>query len=317
MRAIVSTRIRSACGSLVVLACLVAVPSAAAQTTQPTTAPASTGTISVVGAENEYADVASQIGGQYVSVQAVMSDPNTDPHTFESSPQVAQLVSGAQLVIENGVGYDEFMTDILKASSKPNVQVINVQQLLGLPDATPNPHLWYDPGTMPAVAQQIADDLSTIDPAQQAYFAANVATFDSSLSPWTNAIANLRTTYPGAPVATTEPVADYMLQAAGINNLTPYTLQAAIMNGGDPAPQDLATQTSLFTQHQVKVLVYNQQVTDDVTNRFLDLARENTIPVVGVYETMPTPGYTYQSWMLAEVQALTNAIANGTSAAPL
>jgi zinc/manganese transport system substrate-binding protein len=318
MRAIVLTRMVSAFGGLALLALLVAAPPAGAQTSPPAAlAQSAAGPIRVVAAENEYADVASQIGGQYVSVQAIMSDPNTDPHTFESSPQVAQEVSAAQLTIQNGVGYDDFMTDILKASANPNVQVINVQQLLGLPDATPNPHLWYDPGTMPAVAQQIAQDLSTINPDQQAYFMANAAAFTASLAPWTQAIDNLRASYPNAPVATTEPVADYMLQAAGINNMTPYSLQTAIMNGTDPAPQDLSVQNNLFTEHQIKALVYNQQVTDDVTNGFLTLAQQNKIPVVGVYETMPTDGYNYQSWMLAEVQALTNAIANGTSAPKL
>ena len=114
-------------------------------------------------------------------------------------------------------------------------------------------------------------------------------------------------------MATTEPVADYMLQAAGADNLTPFTFQADVMNGTDPSPQDVALQKSLFTGHKVKVFLYNQQVTDSLTQSLIKLANQNDIPVVGVYETMPTPGYTYQSWMLAEVSALKKAVTDKTS----
>ena len=121
------------------------------------------GDIRVVAAENEYGNVASQIGGRYVSVTSVESNPNTDPHTYEVSPGVAQAISSAQLVIQNGVGYDDFMTKIESASANPKRRVINVQHLLGLPDSTPNPHLWYSPKTMPKVATALADDLSTLN----------------------------------------------------------------------------------------------------------------------------------------------------------
>jgi zinc/manganese transport system substrate-binding protein len=273
-----------------------------------TAAAASTAKIVAIGAENEYADVIGQIGGKYVSVSAIMSNPNTDPHTFEASPAVAREVSAAQLVVQNGVGYDTFMNTIESAAPSSGRKVIDVQTLLGLPDSTPNPHLWYDPKTMPAVASAVATDLGQLDPAQASYFKANAASFTASLSAWTKAIAAFKSAHPGVPVATTEPVADYMLQAAGADNMTPWTLQADIMNGVDPSPQNTALQNSLFTEHKVKVFLYNQQVTDSLTESFIKLAQENGIPVVGVYETMPTPGYDYQSWMLAEVNALNKAV---------
>jgi len=272
-----------------------------------------TGQIVAVGAENEYANVISQIGGQYVSVTAIESNPNTDPHTFEASPSVAQVVGSARLVVQNGVGYDTFMDKIETASPSAARKVIDVQTLLGLPNSTPNPHLWYKPGTMSAVAQALVRDLTALAPAHAAYFAANAQRFDASLAPWYEALKQFSTRYPHTPVATTEPVGDYMLQAAGAINLTPFGLQADIMNGVDPAPQDVTLQKELFSQHRVKVIVYNQQVTDSLTQSFLSAAQKNGIPVVGVYETMPTPGYDYQSWMLAEVKALQRAVANGVS----
>jgi zinc/manganese transport system substrate-binding protein len=264
--------------------------------------------IAAVGAENQYANVIGQIGGKYVAVTAIESNPNTDPHTFEASPSVAQAVSAAQLVVQNGIGYDTYMSKIEAAAPSSSRKVIVVQNLLGLPDSTPNPHLWYSPATMPAVAKAVAKDLSAMQPAHAGYFAANLRRFDASLQPWYRAIAQFKAAYPGTPVAVTEPVGDYMLQAIGARILTPFTFQADVMNGVDPSPQDVSLEDSLFSSHKVKVFVYNQQVTDSLTASFLSQARKDAIPVVGVYETMPVPGYDYQSWMLAEVQAMTKAV---------
>jgi len=265
------------------------------------------GKVVAVGAENQYADVIGQVGGKYVQVSAIMSNPNTDPHTFEASASVGRLVNAARLVVQNGLGYDTFMDTIENAVPDSSRKVIVVQKLLGLPDSTPNPHLWYEPGTMAAVADAVASDLAGLQPAHAAYFKANAAAFTRSLAAWTGAIAAFKARYPGTPVATTEPVADYLLQAAGADNLTPWAFQADIMNGIDPSAQDVAAQRNLFTEHKVKVFLYNQQVTDSLTESFISLARANGIPVVGVYETMPEPGYHYQSWMLAEIRDLQRA----------
>ncbi len=191
--------------------------------------------------------------------------------------------------------------------------MIDVQTLLGLPDSTANPHLWYNPQTMPAVARALVRDLSAIEPAHAEYFAANETRFDASLQPWYRALAQFASRYPRTPVATTEPVGDDMLQAAGAVNLTPWQLQADIMNGVDPAPQDVTFQSGLLSGRRVQALLYNQQVTDPLTESFLSAARSNGVPVVGVYETMPVPGFDYQSWMLAEVRALQRAVAGGVS----
>jgi zinc/manganese transport system substrate-binding protein len=275
--------------------------------------PAGTSVISAVGAENEYANVLSQIGGRYVHVSAILNNPNTDPHTFEASPQVAREVSSAGLIVQNGVGYDSWMNRIESAAPNAKRRVITVQNVLRLPDSTPNPHLWYDPATMPAVAKVMAADLAVLAPSHKAYFAANLRKFDTTLTPLVHAIAQFRAKHPGVTAATTEPVADYLLAAMGIRNLTPFRFQAEIMNGVDPAPEDIALEDSLFSGHKVKLFAYNQQVVDSLTTSFRQSALANGVPVVGVYETMPTPGYDYQSWMLAEVDAIQKAVTSGTS----
>jgi zinc/manganese transport system substrate-binding protein len=274
---------------------------------------AKSGVINAVGAENEYADVLSQIGGRYVHVSSILNNPNTDPHTFESSPSVAAEISAAQLIVQNGIGYDTFMNKIESASPNVDRKVIVVQHLLGLPDSTPNPHLWYDPKTMPIAAKAMAADLVALQPVHAAYFNANLSRFDVSLTPWLHAIAAFKAQHPGVTAATTEPVADYLLTAMGIDNLTPWQFQADIMNGVDPSPQDVTLENGFFTKHAVKVFCYNQQVVDSLTTSIRVGASKAGVPVVGVYETMPTPGYDYQSWMLAEVNAIQKAVEDGKS----
>jgi zinc/manganese transport system substrate-binding protein len=279
----------------------------------PSGATSTSGVVNAIGAESQYGDVIAQIGGRYVHVSAILDNPNTDPHSFEFSPSAAKEVSAAKLIVQNGLGYDAFMDKIESATSIPSSHVITVQQLLRLPNRTSNPHLWYDPLAMPLVAQAVATELSTLQPRHASYFAANLRTFDASLTPWLDAIAAFKAKYGGTPVATSEPVADDLLQTMGADNLTPFSFQADIMNGTDPTPQDISLENELFSKHQVKVFVYNEQVVDSLTSSLLSNARKHDVPVVGVYEIMPTSGYTYQSWMLAETQAIQKAVANGVS----
>ncbi|HVB51304.1 MAG TPA: zinc ABC transporter substrate-binding protein [Acidimicrobiales bacterium] len=271
------------------------------------------GVIEAVGAENEYANVISQIGGKYVSVSSVLDNPNTDPHTYEASPSVAEAVGRAGLIIQNGVGYDGFMNSIESASPNPKRRVIVVQDVLGLSNDTANPHLWYEPKTMPAVAKVLARDLAALAPSHRTYFNARLKTFDTSLQPWFNAIAAFRSKYAGTPVAVTEPVADGLLQAMGVKILTPFIFQADVMNGVDPAPEDITLENGFLTSHEAKVFCYNEQVVDSLTSSIRATAQSAGVPVVGVYETMPTPGYDYQTWMMAEVAAIQAAVTRDQS----
>jgi zinc/manganese transport system substrate-binding protein len=274
------------------------------------------GQIDAVGAENEYANVISQVGGRYVAVTAIERNPNTDPHAFEASPSVARVIAQARLIVKNGLGYDTYMGHVEAATATAGRRVIDVQRLLGLPASTPNPHLWYSPRTMPALARALAGALAALQPAHHAYFQANAQRFIASLRPWNEALARFAARHPHTPVATTEPVGNYLAAAAGARILTPFTLQADIMNGVDPTPQDVSAQEALLSGHRVAVLLYNQQVSDSVTESFLAEARRAGVPVVGVYETMP-PGYDYQSWMLAETEALARAVTEHRSSVRL
>jgi zinc/manganese transport system substrate-binding protein len=265
--------------------------------------------LAVIGTENFYANLLGQIGGPRVRATSFLNDPNADPHEFESSPQDAALVADANLVIVNGLGYDDFMQKLLGASNKPNRVVINVQQLLGLPD-TVNVHVWYDPGTMPRVAAAVTSALTTLDPQNAAYFTAQEQAYLVALKPIADKIAELKGKYAGTPIAFTENVAGYMTDQIGLVVKTPVGFMKAVEEGTDPAPIDVAGERDLFTSKSVKVLLYNSQVTSPTTSQIHDLAAQQGIPIVGVAETIPPSFQTYQDWQLAQLTELEQALAS-------
>ncbi len=259
-----------------------------------------------VGLESQYADVLAQIGGPYVRVVAIQSNPNTDPHEFEVTPGVAAALHGADLVVENGLGYDAWASQMLDGTK---AKVLSAQNLLNLPDNSPNPHLWYRTDTMPAVAAAAAAFFEAKDPAHKAVYAANLKTFDASLVPWKREIAEVKAKYAGAPVAVTEPVADYLLQETGMKIMTPFSFELSIMNGTDPSPQDVAAEEALLRGDKVRVFAYNEQVTDPQTQALLALAKRHDVQVLPVYELMPAGAAHYQGWMLQATAALSQALA--------
>jgi zinc/manganese transport system substrate-binding protein len=267
--------------------------------------------IPVLGTENFYADLLAQIGGARVSSTSLLNDPNADPHAFEASPSAAAAVADAHLVIVNGLGYDDFMQHLLGASPNGSRVVINVQQLLGLGNDA-NAHVWYDPGTMPAVAAAAEAALANLEPANATYFAARVQAYLASLAPLAAKIAELKARFSGAPVAFTEPVAGDLAKAIGLQVLTPEGFQRAIENGTDPAPADVAAERDLLTAKTVRALLFNSQVITPLTQQIHDLAVASGIPVVGVAETLPPQYQTYQAWQLAQMNELEAALAKGS-----
>jgi zinc/manganese transport system substrate-binding protein len=182
-----------------------------------------------------------------------------------------------------------------------------VQQVLGMHGSDLNPHVWYDTGRLPVVAAAVARQLSVIDPRHRAVYQENAQRFDHSLQPLLAVIAEIKRKYAGTPIAYTERVPGYLVQAAGLQLRTPATFALALENGNDPSPQDTAAFDAAITRHEVKVLLYNSQVVDAQTTRIKQLARQSHVPIVGVSETMP-PGQTFQRWQLGQDNALLRAL---------
>ncbi|MFI5042835.1 MAG: metal ABC transporter solute-binding protein, Zn/Mn family [Acidimicrobiales bacterium] len=265
------------------------------------------GRVSVVAAENFYGNIAQQIGGTHVNVTSVLSDPNADPHLFQANTTTAAEVAEAEVVIENGVHYDDWMDRMIAASPNPARRVVRMADVLGVSGADANPHLWYDVPRLPQIASAIADALSAADPAHEASYRAGAAAFVASLEPLDDAVAGIKSKYGGTKVAYTEPVPGYLLEAAGLINETPEGFSKAIEEGTDPTPQSVAETNALLTGKQVRVLLYNAQAASPTTDQLRQLAGENGIPVVPVTETLPS-GTSFQAWQLGQVQALEAAL---------
>ena len=266
------------------------------------------GQVQVLASTNVWGDVAAQIGGEHVAVTSIISDPSADPHSFQSSARNQLALSKAALMIENGGGYDDFMQTML-ASAASSAPVINAVDVSGLAptDGELNEHVWYDFPTVTKVADEIATQLASIDPANASAYQANAATFNQSVADLSTQVAAIKAAHDGAPVAITEPVPLYLLDAAGLDNVTPGEFSEAIENETD-VPAAVMDQTlKLFSTKQVKVLVYNEQTSGPQTEQVVDAAKAGGIPAVPVTETLPD-GQDYLSWMQANIRALSQAL---------
>jgi zinc/manganese transport system substrate-binding protein len=263
--------------------------------------------INVVAGENVWGNIVGQIGGTDVKVTSLITDPNTDPHEYETDPDDAAAVARAQLVVENGAGYDDFLSKEV-ATAGGNKQVINVQRLNGVTGSDPNPHLWYSPTYVMATASAVESRLADDDPADAAGFAARLATFTRSYRPYLRTIAEIKTTYGGDAISYTERVPGYLIEAAGLHLGTPAAFSRAVEDGTDPTPADTATFDSDLRNHTVKVLLYNAQVVDAQTSQIKQTATAAGVPIVGVTETIPAGYSTFQAWQIAQAKALLAAL---------
>jgi zinc/manganese transport system substrate-binding protein len=271
---------------------------------------AADGKIAVVAAENFYGDVARQIGGDRVAVTSILNNPDQDPHLFETTPGVVRQIAAAQIAILNGADYDPWMAKLLAITPRAGRIVITVAALVGKKPGD-NPHLWYEPATMPAAAKALAAAFGKADPAHAKDYAARLAIFLNSLGPLNDKIAAIRGKYAGAAVTASEPVVGYMASALGLK-MRNERFQLSIMNDTEPSARDVAAFEQDLKDHKVKVMFYNKQASDKAVQRLVELAHKSKIPVVGVTETMP-PGVSYQDWMLRELSDTEKALAGPNS----
>jgi zinc/manganese transport system substrate-binding protein len=261
--------------------------------------------LDIVAAENFYGDVVSQLGGKHVNVTSILSNPDEDPHLFEASPKTARALQRAKLIVYNGADYDPWMDKLLAASKNANRKTIVAADLVGKKRGD-NPHLWYNPPTMPAVARAVVEALDEADPANKADYDANLAKFIASLKPIDDKVAAMKAKYQGTPVTATEPVFGYMSDAIGLA-MRNTRFQLAVMNDTEPSATDIAAFEKDLRSRTVHVLIYNSQATEALTKRLLKLAQQSHVPSVSVTETEPAH-MNYQQWMLSQLDELSSAL---------
>jgi len=266
---------------------------------------AADGKLAVVAAENFYGDVARQIGGDHISVVSIMNNPDQDPHLFETTPGVVRQIADAQIVILNGADYDPWMEKLLNAAPRPGRVVISAAELTGKKPGD-NPHLWYAPATMPAVAKAVAAALSKADPAHAGDYAARLATTLASLDRIGHRAAQIKAKHKGDVVTATEPVFGLMAEALGLT-VRNQRFALAVMNDTEPSARDVAAFENDLKQRKVKLFLYNNQVSSKMTEHLLAIAKTAKVPVVGVTETQPA-NVSFQDWMLDELDTVDKAL---------
>jgi zinc/manganese transport system substrate-binding protein len=264
--------------------------------------------LNVVAAENVYGNIASQIGGPHVSVTSILTSPTADPHLFEPGTSNGLAVSTAKVVLQNGLGYDAFMTKLEDAAPSKSRTVVTVADVLGVHGKDANPHLWYDVPRLDRIGSATAAALAKADPHHAGAYRAGLRRFERSLGPLRREVASIRSRFHGAPVAYTEPVPGYLVTAAGLRNFAPHSFTRAIEDGSEPPPEAVAALDQLITKHRIRALLYNSQAVSPITARLRDAARAAGIPVVPVTETLPS-GLTFQQWQLDQTRALAHALA--------
>ena len=275
--------------------------------TNSTTIQRSTSPLQIVAAENFWGSLISQLGGIHVHVFSIVSDPNADPHEYESNSADAEAIANASFVIVNGAGYDTWALSLIAAANNPNQKVLNVQELIGQSIGA-NPHFWYSPYYVNDTVKAMYSDLLSLDPANSAYYQQQYTGLNASLGVYNERISEIRQLFGGTEVASTESIFVYLANATGLDLISPPAFMEAVAEGNDPSAQSVVQFQQQIQNGSVKVLVYNEQTVTPLTQSIKALAAQKQIPIVGVTETIQPPDVAFQTWMNAELLQLQNAL---------
>jgi len=270
-------------------------------------APSTSGRVNVVAAENVYGNIASQIGGPHVSITSILTDPSADPHLFVPGTSNGLAVATAKVVLQNGLGYDAFMTRLENSSPSKSRSVVTMADVLGVHGKAANPHLWYDVPRLDGIAGAISGAFVRADPSHAVAYRRGLKRFERSLAPLRGEVAAIRTRFHGTPLAYTEPVPGYLVAAAGLRNLAPDSFTRPIEQGVEPSPSAVAAMNDLVAKRRIRVLLYNAQAVSPITAQLRNAAQKAGIPVVAMRETLPA-NLSFQQWQLAQARALAAAL---------
>ncbi len=265
--------------------------------------------IEVVAAENFWGSLVKQIGGNKVSVFSVITNPNIDPHEYESNVADSIAITKANLLIVNGEGYDDWAIKDYQASNNKKTIYLNISKDLNLSSGQ-NPHLWYNPNYVNVAINSMADDLSRIAPKDRKYFQKNLTTLKNSLAKYQDIMNYIKLHYSGTKIGSTESIFDYPAAYMGLNLISPNPFMNAVSEGIDPPTSSLLTFEEQINSKEIKLLIYNTQTITPLTFNLKQLALKNKIPVIGISETMSPTTTTFQNWMYTEFNKISKTLQN-------
>ena len=270
------------------------------------------GVAQVVAAENMWGSIAAQLAGGDASVQSIITNPAEDPHSYEPTAADARTMATAQLVIENGIGYDPWAAHLIAANPQSGRSVLDVGSLVHVADGG-NPHRWYDPGDVITVARAVAADLQAIDPTHRAAYARRLQTFlRAGLASYRHWIAVVRARFADVPVGASESIFALQAPALGLSLRTPTGFMKAISEGTELSAHDTATATAQIVGHRIKVWIFNAQNATPEILHLNALARAAHIPIATITETLAPASATFEQWQVAQLQRLAAALHQAT-----
>jgi zinc/manganese transport system substrate-binding protein len=261
----------------------------------------------IVAAENFWGSLVSQLGGTHVQVLSIVTDPNADPHEYESNTADARAIANARYVIVNGAGYDDWALLLISANNNPNQKVLNVANLLGKKNGD-NPHFWYYPPYVNETVHQMYSDLVSLDSANAEYYKQQYVNLNVSLGAYNERIDEVRQQFAGTKVASTESIFEYLANATGLDLISSPAFMEAVAEGNDPPAQSVVQFQQQLESGNVSVLVYNNQTITPIAQSMETLATEHNVAVVAITETIQPPNLSFQDWMNAELTSLKNAL---------
>jgi zinc/manganese transport system substrate-binding protein len=271
------------------------------------------GRLQVVAAENFWGSITAQLAGDRARVTSIITNPATDPHDYEATPQDAREMASADYVIVNGIGYDTWAQKLLAANPGSRRTVLDVGKLVGV-ETGGNPHQWYSPGTVKAFITRVAADLARLDPDNAQYFAQRRTAYEQTgLGGYNGLIAEIKARYTGTPVGGSESIVVPLVSALGLTLKTPESYLDALAEGNEPTAHDTAIVNQQIAQKVIKVFIFNSQNATPDVQRLVDSARDEGIPVATLTETLVPAGSTFQAWQSRELRALRAALALSTS----
>ena len=271
------------------------------------------GVLHVVAAENFWGNIASQLGGNRVQVNSVITSPATDPHDYEPTAADARTIAGARMVVVNGIGYDPWADKLIPANPVSGRIVLNVGDLVGIKPGG-NPHRWYSPPDVQLMIDSIVRDYDKLEPKDSGYFAQQKTHFETrGLAQYRQLIATIKRRYSGVPVGASESIFAPLAQALGLKILTPQTFLKAISEGTEPTAADKTTIDRQIAEKQIKVWVFNNQNSTPDVKRITDAARKRGIPVTTITETLVPASASFQDWQSRQLQTLAAALARATA----
>jgi zinc/manganese transport system substrate-binding protein len=265
------------------------------------------GKIRIVAAENFWGSLAGQLGGNKTQVFSIVSDPNADPHEYESNAKDARSIAEANYVILNGDGYDTWANKLLDANPNPLRKTLTVSALVGQKQGD-NPHLWYNPNYVNRAVKKMETDLIALNPKNKSYYQDRYKNLMTQLSTYQNRIKSIAKQYAGTKVSATEDIFVYLAKAADLNLISPASFTEAVAEGNDPPASSVVEFQQQLASGQSKALVYNEQTVTPLTDSIKQLAARDHIPLVGVTETIQPPNTNFQVWMNSELINLQDAL---------